>query len=135
MKNLRYLFLPLLFIFGLSSCRTISYVAEYEITCVDTTISNRELTERIFMHLADEHGLSLNDKYKESDTLGYFGRPYHSFRFIYTDSVANNGTVRLDYWDYYGLKERPYTSLLSNLTDSIEANFIIKTKTITETKK
>ena len=115
------------------ACHSIHYIATYDIQNKRPENSQRQTAEKFINHLANKYDLTEDKKYNNTDTLGYFGRPYHYFKFTFDNKGQTDGAITLDYWGMSSRKNT-YRELLNALTDSIQTNFIILKKDIKETK-
>jgi len=125
------IFMPLGIIFILTSCvYSAKYVATY--TVQDKNKNTKEITIKFINQLADKNSLSKDTKYNGIDTLGFYGRPYHYFKFWF-DQKDNNVVVKLDYWGNFGSrKNKPYQDFFNELNDFMKENFIIIEQDIKE---
>ena len=128
----KYILIGTLLIFA-SACHTIQYTARYDVKSKDSINSQRQTAEKFINRLADKYDLTEDKKYNNTDTLGYYGDPYHYFKFTFDNKGLTNGTITLDYWGMSSRKNR-YKEFLTTLTDSIQTNFILLKQDIKETK-
>ncbi|NQY67087.1 MAG: hypothetical protein HRT72_05105 [Flavobacteriales bacterium] len=120
-------------LFGLTSCfYSTKYVVKYDI--IESTKSGQareEILNQINI-LAVKHKLQKDKKFSKTDTLGFFGSPYHYFKF-WTDNNDVVVILNLKYNGSFGnRKNPPYDSLLSQLTDSLNQNFNVTNIQINE---
>jgi hypothetical protein len=67
----------------------------------------------------------VDNKFSQTDTLGYFGDPYHYFKF-WTSSKDSIIRLNLDYHGQFGKrKSPPYDTFLSQLTVILNQNFSV----------
>ena len=116
-----------------SACQTIHYTARYDIKSKDSINSQGQTAKKIISHLANKYDLKEDKKYNTPDTIGYFGRPYHYFKFTFDNNGQIDGAITLDYWGVSSRKNT-YREFLNTLTDSIQTNFTILKRDIKETK-
>ena len=124
MKRARNIILTLYLSIGLSSCLyQTSYLAKYDIkNSSNSGQSKIEIREQI-NRLSIEHQLQKDNKFIGTDTLGFFGSPYHYFKF-WTSNNDSIMTLNLKYNGNFGSKKNPpYGNLLSQLTDSLNQIF------------
>lgn len=123
--------MPLGFIFQLSYCLySGKYNAAY--TVQDKIKKTREITINFINQIADKNSLTKDPKYNGIDTLGFYGRPYHYFKFWF-DQNKNNTVVKLDYWETFGSrKNKPYQEFFNELNDFMKEYFIIIEQNIKE---
>ena len=114
-------------LFLMTSCGFYSatYVATY--TLKDT--KNREDTEEILINyvnnLPEKNYLSKDSKFDGTDTLAFYGKPYHYFKF-WLEQKDNNSVFKLDYWGMYGSRKRiPYRNLFDELNEFLNTNFTV----------
>jgi hypothetical protein len=121
-----YRILSLGLIFLLSSCvYSAKYLASYSVQNKITDNETKEISIDFFNQLADKYSLSKDAKYNGNDTIGYFGRPYHYFKFWF-EQRENTTIVILDYWGMYGSrKNQPYRKLFEELDNFMKTKFII----------
>jgi hypothetical protein len=118
---------------AISACDSIRYIAQYDIQSKGQANSQRQTAEKFINQLADKYELKADTKYNNTDTLGYYGKPYHYFRFSFENKGQMDGTITLDYWGGPA-RTNTYRELLNALTDSVQTNFILLKKDIKETK-
>jgi hypothetical protein len=83
--------------------------------------------------LAQKNQLRKDSTLKGTDTLGFYGSPYHYFKFWF-EQQNNQITIKLNYDGSFGSRKNPpYRSFLQNLNDSILANFTLINIDIKET--
>jgi hypothetical protein len=119
-------FLPIILIFLFTSCMySAKHIATYTIRNKNAEKDTKELSVEFINQLAERNHLSKDPKYNGIDTIGFFGKPYHYFKFWF-EEIDNNLMVKLDYWGNYGSKRnKPYSDLFVELHDFMETNFII----------
>jgi len=121
--------LTLVFLLGFSSCfYSTRYVAKYDIKNSQFAGKTKaEILEQI-NNLSNDYQLQEDVKFNGTDTLGFFGSPYHYFKFwtVNKDSLL---TLNLIYYGSFGnRKSPPYETFLSQVSDSLNQNFnVIKT--------
>ena len=130
-----YLKLFVLFILttGLSSrFYSTRYTAEYKIRPqVDIEKTDKEIKSSIHK-LSENHELLTDDKYNETDTLGYFGTPYHYFKF-WTSKQDTVITLTLKYNGAFGSrKSPPYQNMLNKLSEHLSSKFNLLESEINE---
>jgi hypothetical protein len=137
-NNLRKIFklhiiLQLGLIFLLSSCfYSRTYIATYTIQNNQTDNKIKEISIDFINRLAEKNSLSKDTKFNGIDTLGFYGQPYHYFKFWF-EQKDNKTIVKLDYWGTFGnRKNEPYRELFNDLNDFMKANFIIIEQDIKE---
>ena len=125
--------LPLGLIFILTSCfYSGKYIATYTIQNKQTDKNAKEISIDFINQLADKNSLSNDPKFNGIDTLGFFGQPYHYFKFWFEQRDSNT-IVKLDYYGTFGSrKNQPYRDLFNELNDLMKANFIILEQDIKE---
>lgn len=109
---------------GMTSCfYSTKYVAEYQIkTNPDISETQKEI-ENIVVNLSEDYELMTDKKYNETDTLGYFGNPYHYFKY-WTSKQDTVISLTLNYNGVFGKrKQPPYESMLNQLTDDLNDKF------------
>lgn len=82
------------------------------------------------------YDLIVDDKYHNSDTIGFFGLPYHYFTFSFIQNIsANNLVLKLDYNCALNTKktEKYYTPFLLGLTDTLRGKYYIPKEQINKT--
>ena len=83
--------------------------------------------------MAQKNQLIKDNTFKGTDTLGFYGSPYHYFKFWF-EQQNNQFTIKLNYDGSFGSRKNPpYRSFLQNLSDSIQANFNLIKSDIKET--
>jgi hypothetical protein len=110
----------------LTSCfYSTKYIAKYNIS---PTKSNEQTILDIretINNLSQEYNLMVDNKFSQTDTLGYFGDPYHYFKF-WTSSKDSIIRLNLDYHGQFGKrKSPPYDTFLSQLTVILNQNFSV----------
>lgn len=126
---MKYLFfIPALFLFH-SCMYPVRYTAQYHIASakssevqneVDTFFQNRSRMNAKLLLSKDERMLA-------TDTLGYYGRPYHYFKVWTTTDSTNNTSLSVDYTGYFRYRYKTaYKRLLSDLNDSIRSGFDVQ---------
>jgi hypothetical protein len=122
-------FLPIGLIFLLTSCiYSANYIATYTVQDKNT----KEVSINFINQLADNNSLSKDNKYNGIDTLGFYGRPYHYFKFWF-EQKDTNILVKLDYWgNFSSRKNKPYQEFFIELNDFMNNNFIIIEQNIKE---
>lgn len=114
------------FIFFLPSCFSKSkYIAVYTVQVKDTDKNTKEITINFINQLADKYSLNKDTKYNGNDTLGFYGQPYHYFKFWF-EQQGNNNVLKLDYWGNSGNRNKKfYQDFFKELGDFMEDNFFI----------
>ena len=117
---------PLGLIFILTSCfYSGKYIATYTVQDKNKDKNSREITIDFINQLADKNALSKDPKYNGIDTLGFYGQPYHYFKFWF-EKKDTNTILKLDYWGTFGSrKNKPYKDLFNELNEFMKENFII----------
>lgn len=117
----------------LSSCfYSTRYIATYTVKSKTTATNTRDISVNFINQLADKNGLTKDPKFLGSDTLGFYGRPYHYFTYTFEQKNTET-TIKLDYWGMYGSRSNPpYRDLLQNISDSIQTNLTLVDKDIKE---
>jgi hypothetical protein len=114
----------------LTSCYSTKYLATYAVQ--SKTTNTIEVSTKFIDKLADKNELTKDNKFIGTDTLGFYGKPYHYFTFSFEQKDSQT-IIKLDYWGTYGSRRNPpYRDLLQNITDSIQANFTLLDKDIKE---
>ncbi len=118
--------LPLSFSFLLTSCfYSGKYIAAYSVQDKNKDKNTREITIDFINQLADKYALSNDSEFNDIDTLGFFGQPYHYFKFWFEQKDTNT-IVKLDYWGTFGSrKKKPYKDFFNELDDFMKETFII----------
>ena len=114
-------------LFLLTSCGFYSakYVATYTLKDTKSNEETREISHNFINSLADKNSLSKDSRFNETDTLAFFGKPYHYFKF-WLEQKDNNYVFKLDYWGMYGSRKRiPYRNLFDELNEFLNSNFTI----------
>jgi len=95
------------FLFLMTSCGFYSatYVAKYTLQDTRTSEDTRELSIEFINNLADKNSLSKDSRYNGTDTLAFFGKPYHYFKF-WLEQKDNNPVFQLDYWGMFGSRKK-----------------------------
>lgn len=119
---------------SLSSCfYTTKYIATYTFQNNSKESNSKEIASKIINQLAQKNQLSKDPTFNSTDTLGFYGSPYHYFKFWF-EQQNNQFTIRLNYDGSFGSRKNPpYRSFLQNLSDSIQANFTLINSDIKET--
>lgn len=113
-------------LFGLllliTSCSySISYRATY--TIQNSSPNIQELLRNDIQKLADNNKLSEDNRYFNTDTIGYYGKPYHYFKF-WIEKKDSLTLLNLYYWGTsIGSGKPTYDSFLTNLNDSIQSKY------------
>ena len=118
---------------GLSSCfYSTKYVAEYKIRPhVNINETDKEIKSSIHK-LSKDHELLTDKKYNQTDTLGYFGTPYHYFKF-WTSKQDSVITLTIKYNGAFGIrKSPPYQNMLNQLSDNLSSEFNLLESEINE---
>lgn len=116
----------------LTSCYSTTYLATYTVQSKTSATNAIEVSTKFIDKLADKNELAKDNKFIGTDTLGFYGKPYHYFTFTYKQKDSQT-IIKLDYWGVYGSRRNPpYRDLLQNITDSMQANFILLDKVIQE---
>ncbi len=129
-------FTLIMYLMLISSCfHSKNYQATFTIQNTNPEYNTKDLSVNIINQLAEQNELTKDPKYAGTDTIGYFGRPYHYFKF-WVEPTNNPKMIKLDYWGMYSNKKKPpYQDFLNILTDSLRSNFTIIDQNIKETKK
>jgi ABC-type transport system involved in multi-copper enzyme maturation permease subunit len=124
----------LLIILFLSSCLySTKYIANYTVQNKSTEKSIKDVSIGFINQLAQKNQLRKDSTLKGTDTLGFYGSPYHYFKFWF-EQQNNQITIKLNYDGSFGSRKNPpYRSFLQNLNDSILANFTLINIDIKET--
>lgn len=118
---------------GLTSCfYSTKYVATYHIqptTNIDQTAKEvRTAIEKLSL----ENNLMIDKKYTNTDTLGYFGNPYHYFKY-WTSKQDSTLRLSLNYYGAFGnRKQPPYETMLNQLTENLNSQFNVVDSKIDE---
>lgn len=125
--------LPLGLIFLLTSCfYSGKYIAAYTVQNRQPDQNAKELSIDFINQLAAKNSLNKDPKFNGIDTLGFYGRPYHYFKFWFVQRDSST-IVKLDYWGTFGSrKKQPYKDLFNELNDFMKRNFIIIEQDIKE---
>jgi hypothetical protein len=121
-------------ILSLSSCfYSTKYIATYTFQNNSKESNSKEIAAKFIKQLAEKNQLIKDNTFKGTDTLGYYGRPYHYFKFWF-EQQNYLFTIKLKYDGSFGSRKNPpYRSFLQNLSDSIQANFTLINSDIKET--
>ncbi len=121
-------------ILSLSSCfYSTKYIATYTFQNNSKESNSKEIATKFIKQLAEKNQLIKDNTFKGSDTLGFYGRPYHYFKF-WLEQQDNQFTIKLNYDGSFGSRKNPpYRSFLQNLSDSIQTNFTSVNSDIKET--
>ena len=112
-------------LFLMTSCGIYSatYVATYTLQNKKTSKETRDISIDFINNLAGKNSLSKDLKYNDTDTIAFFGRPYHYFKFWF-EQKNNNSVLKLDYWGMFGSKKStPYANLFIELNGFLNENF------------
>ena len=102
-----------------------TYVATYTLKDTVNSENTREISIDFINNLADKNALSKDTRYNGTDTLAFFGKPYHYFKF-WLEQKDNNQIFQLDYWGMFGSRKKiPYRGLFNELDDFFSANFVV----------
>ncbi len=125
--------MPLGLIFLMTSCfYSGKYIATYTIQNKQTDKNVKEISIDFINQLADKNSLSKDPKFNGIDTLGFYGQPYHYFKFWFEKGDFSTD-VKLDYWGTFGSRKKiPYKDLFNEMNEFMEANFIIIEQEINE---
>lgn len=126
---MKYLFLiPALFLFH-SCMYPVRYTAQYHITSAKSSEVRNEV-DTFFQHRSDMNPkllLSKDERMLATDTLGYYGRPYHYFKVWTSVDNENNTLLSVDYTGYFRYRYKTaYKRLLRDLNDSIRSGFDVQ---------
>ena len=125
-------------IFLVTSCfYSGKYIATYTIQNKQTDKNAKEISIDFINQLADKNYLTKDSKFNGIDTLGFYGQPYHYFKFWF-EQIDSNTNVKLDYHGFgvYGSRQKqPYRDLFVELNDFMKTNFIIIKQDIKEENK
>jgi hypothetical protein len=126
----------LMILLSLSSCfYSTKYIATYTFQDNSKESNSKEIAARFIKQLAEKNQLIKDNTFNVSDTLGFYGRPYHYFKFWF-EQQNNQFTIKLNYDGSFGSRKNPpYQSLLENLRDSIHTNFILLKSDVKEISK
>ena len=119
--------LILLCISSLSSCLySAIYNAEYSLYSPDKVTADKEICQALIFELCKDNRLFQSDQmFGSTDTLRFFGEPYHSFMFVFSE---HNDSLKLNVV-YYGnigsLRNPPYETFFDSLKVSLESEFEI----------
>ena len=119
-------------LFLMTSCGFYSatYVAKYTLQETKTRENAREISIDFINKLADKNSLSKDTKYNDTDTLAFFGKPYHYFKFWF-EQKEDNPVFYLDYWGMFGSRKKiPYRNLFDELNVFLNTSFIVLEKDI-----
>jgi hypothetical protein len=125
--------LPLGLIFLLTACfYSGKYIGTYTVKNQQTEKNAKEISIDFINQLAVKNSLSIDPKFNGIDTLGFFGQPYHYFKFWFEQKDSNT-IIKFDYYGVYGSrKNQPYHDLFKELNDFMKANFVIIEQDIKE---
>lgn len=117
----------------LTSCfYSTKYLATYTVQSKTSATNTIAVSTKFINKLADKNELTKDRKFIGTDTLGFYGNPYHYFTFSFEQKDTQT-VIKLDYWGIYGSRKNPpYRDLLQNIMDSIQTNFILVDKDIKE---
>lgn len=125
--------LPFGFILLLTSCfYSGKYLATYTVQSKQTDKDVKEISIDFINQLADKNSLSKDSSFKGIDTLGFYGQPYHYFKFWFEerDSIT---VVKVDYWGTFGnRKHKPYADLFNELNEFMKEYFLLIEENIKE---
>ncbi len=121
-------------ILSLSSCfYSTKYIATYTFQNNSKESNSKEIAAKFIKQLAEKNQLIKDNTFKGIDTLGFYGRPYHYFKFWF-EQQNNQFTIKLNYNGSFGSRKNPpYRSFLQNVSDSIQSNFTLINSDIKET--
>jgi hypothetical protein len=113
-------------VFSLTSCfYSGKYIAIYTVQNKQIDKSAKEISIDFIHQLAEKHSLSNDPKFNGIDTLGFFGQPYHYFKFWF-EQKDSSAIVKLDYHGVFGSrKDQPYREVFIDFNDFLKTNFII----------
>ena len=121
--------LPVGLFFLLTSC---FYSGKYLATYTIQNKNNKAISIDFINKLADKYALSKDSKYNGIDTLGFYGDPYHYFKFWFEQKDTNT-ILKLDYVGTFGKrKNKPYKNLFNEFNVFLKENFIIIEQDIKE---
>ncbi len=116
----------ILLLFLLSSCYSTHYTASYSVQNVTSASETKDVAMELINKLANKNDLLKDDKFNNTDTLGFFGMPYHYFKFWIEDHKELTYIVIDYHGSFHGIKGKsPYEDFLNNITDSIREKFIL----------
>jgi hypothetical protein len=108
------------------------YIATYNVKNRQVDQNTKEISIDFINQLADKNSLTKDTKFNGIDTLGYYGQPYHYFKFWFEQRDSST-IFKLDYWGTFGSrKKQPYKDLFLELNDFMNENFIILEQDIKE---
>lgn len=135
---MKYLFfIPVLVL--LHSCMyPVRYTAQYHIASAKSSDVRSEV-DAFFQNRSRLNAkllLSKDERMLATDTLGYYGRPYHYFKVWTTADGENNTLLSVDYTGYFHYRYKTaYKRLLSDLNDSIRSGFDVQKLSIRQEDK
>lgn len=118
---------------SLSSCfYSTNYVAKYDITPTSTVDRvDAEIRETIIA-FSEEYSLVSDEKYQQTDTLGFFGQADHYFKY-WTTKQGNTIRLMVNYTGSMGGKQQPsYDKMLNQLTEHLNLKYNVSTTEISE---
>jgi hypothetical protein len=131
MKKVNFL-LGILFLMTSCGFYSAMYKATYTIQSTKNSENTREISIDFINNLADKNSLSKDTRYNDTDTLAFFGKPYHYFKF-WLEQNDSNTVFNLDYWGMFGSRKIiHYSNLFNELNNFVNINFIILEQDIKE---
>lgn len=126
--------IALMILLSLSSCfYTTKYIASYTVQNKSTVKNTNDISVKIINQLAGKYQLIKDSAYLSTDTLGFYGRPYHYFKFWF-EHQNNQFIIKLNYEGSYGSRRNPpYRRFLQDINENIQANFFVIDRDIKET--
>jgi hypothetical protein len=117
--------LALIILLSLSSCfYSTKYIATYTFQNNSKESNSKEIATKFIKQLAEKNQLIKDSEFKGSDTLGFYGRPYHYFKFWF-EQQNNQFTIKINYDGSFGSRKNPpYRSFLQNLSDIPNATYL-----------
>ena len=111
---------------SLSSCfYSTEYVAKYDIAPTTNPTQTESDIREVIQNISSSHKLTPSTKFVDSDTLAFFGKPYHYFKY-WTSTQNDLLILTLAYHGSFGKrKSPPYQDMLQQLSDSLNQKFSV----------
>jgi len=103
-------------------------MASYKVKNKNEEFSVKSRAFSIINQIAEANQLKPDKKYIHTDTLGFFGQPYHYFKFWIVPEKEFT-IINFDYWGTHtNRKKTTYQNFFNQTTDSLKTNFILLEK-------
>jgi hypothetical protein len=124
MRPIKKIILIVSITIGLTSCfYSTNYVVTYHISSTTEIEQTTLALRKTIADLSLAHKLTVDNKYAQTDTFGFFGNPYHYFKY-WTDNQDSTITLTLKYNGVFGKrKSPPYDTLLTQLSTLLNQEF------------